>query len=81
MKNKKKNEEYLSYIEETKKHRKKLKDIVARATRSAGKKAISNNNFITYLDGTRIVREYPDGRKVVIKKITEDMQTKVDKVE
>ena len=67
--NNKKKSDYLTYIEETRKHHKKLKKTAADATRKARKIAFSHNNYITYLENNQIIKEYPDGRKRVIKRI------------
>ena len=67
----KKRTEYLSYIEETRKHLTTLQKVASQATRKAIRLAKSKNLFITYQEGNNIIREYKNGGKEVIGIITE----------
>lgn len=71
MKNKKSRTEYLSYIEETKIHLDKLHNVASRATKNARKRALKKGIYVTYLDGNRIVKEYPSGYKTTLKTLQE----------
>lgn len=71
MKSRKSKTEYLSYIEETSKHIGKINKVASKATKNARERALNNGNYVTYLDGDKIIKEYPSGRKIIIKTITE----------
>lgn len=71
IKKKKKRTEYLSYIEDTVKHRPKLIKLAQEASRKAIKEAKAHDVAITYFDGKSIIREQPDGSKEVIDRVEE----------
>ncbi len=52
---------YLSYIEDTPKHRGKLADIARKATKAAVKEAHAKGLVVTYLKGEDIIQKSPDG--------------------
>lgn len=66
MRKSKKKFEYLSYIEETRKHYGILKTVAANATKRAVIITKSHKLPLTYKEGMKIVREYSNGRKEVI---------------
>ena len=74
---KKKKTDYLSYIEETKKHYGKLEKLASDATKKAIQDAKAKDLYITYQEGKKVVREYSDGRKEVIGEVEEPL-LKVD---
>jgi hypothetical protein len=61
--------EYLSYIEETPKHRGKLVKAAKAATSKAIREAKSRELDITYTENGNIIREDASGNKEVIGKI------------
>lgn len=67
----KKSSEYLSYIEETRKHIGQLKNVAAEATSKAAILTQSKNLPITYKEGNFIIREYSDGKKEKIGTISQ----------
>lgn len=67
MKAKKSKTEYLSYIEETPKHHGKISSAASIATKNARIRALKNGKYVTYLDGNKIIKEYPNGKKVALK--------------
>ena len=71
MKAKKSKTEYLSYIEETPKQIVKINKVASTATKNARKRALESGTYVTYLDGDKIMNEYPDGRVVVVKTLEE----------
>jgi len=71
MGSRKKKSEYLSYIEETPKQIGRIRDVASRATSEARKRALKRGNYVTYLEGKKIIREYPDGKKVTLKIVQE----------
>lgn len=75
MKKRKSKTEYLSYIEETPKHSPIIGKAASTATNNARRRALNNGLYVTYLDGNKIVREYPDGRKETMKTIQEQSIT------
>ena len=70
MSQRKKKTDYLSYIEDTKKHYPKLEKIASDATRRAIGAAKAQDLFITYQEGEQIVREHRDGTREVIGQVT-----------
>jgi hypothetical protein len=56
----------LSYIEETPKHRMKLRNVARASVRKKIQSAQAKGLFITYTRGSQIVREYPNGEILVI---------------
>ena len=66
---KKRKTQYLSYIEETPKQIGKIQNAASSATIKARKKALKNGNYVTYLKGKKILKEYPDGRIETVKVI------------
>jgi hypothetical protein len=71
MKTKKNRTAYLSYIEETSKHFEMLNNVATNATKDARKSALENGMFVTYLDGNKIMREYPSGHTRTFKTLEE----------
>lgn len=71
MSQRKKKTDYLSYIEDTKKHYPKLEKIASDATRKAICAAKAQDLFITYQEGKQIVREHRDGTREVIGQVAE----------
>jgi hypothetical protein len=71
MKKRKKKSQYLSYIEETRKHHTILNSVASSATRDAVSTARAQSLTITYREGVSIVREDISGRKVIVGKIEE----------
>lgn len=65
-KNRKKKSEYLSYIEETRKHYGTLDSVAARATKRAAFITKSQNLPLTYKKGDVVIREYSNGQKEII---------------
>lgn len=69
---------YLSYIEETPKHYPLLKKVVAKGVRESVAASKDQGLYITYREGDRILREYPDGKKEVIGNLeNEDIRVEV----
>lgn len=58
--------ERLNYIEETPKHRSKLRQVAITSVRNKIQSAMDHGLFITYSNGSQIVREYPDGKIEVV---------------
>lgn len=61
----------MSYIEETSKHIGKINKAASKATKKAREKALNNGTYVTYLEGDKIIKEYPSGRKITLKTIAE----------
>ncbi|GEM_PF-1971472 len=79
MSTKKKKTDYLTYIEDTPKHRPRLIKLAEAASRKAIKEAKANDVAITYFDGESIICEQPDGSKEVIDKVGESHTPYVSK--
>ncbi len=71
MKNKKSRTEYLNYIEDTTIHLDKLNNVASRATKNARKRALEKGEYVTYLVGNKIVKEYPSGYITTLKTLQE----------
>ncbi|MFN8673694.1 MAG: hypothetical protein U0457_16640 [Candidatus Sericytochromatia bacterium] len=67
---------YLNYIEDTKKHHKKLGDIAELATSEAFLNAKQNNIEISYLKGDFVIKETPSG-EIIKTNIKLDKRRKV----
>ncbi len=63
---KKKKTDYLSYIEDTKKHHGKIEALAISGVNKAIKIAKDNNFDITYLKGENIVKESSSGKITII---------------
>jgi hypothetical protein len=63
---KKKKTNYLSYIEDTQKHRPKLERMAKNAANNAIKAARGKNIAITFTEGTAIITETADGKRTII---------------
>jgi len=57
---------YLSYIEDSLKHKNLLVKTAKTATLAAIKFAKKNNLYVTYQEGNKIIKEFVDGSKEVI---------------
>ena len=62
----------LSYIEETPKHHQKLISVARKGVKQSITAAKDAGLYITYAKGSKIVREYPDGRIEIIGIIKEE---------
>ncbi|MEM8894844.1 MAG: hypothetical protein AAGC88_09720 [Bacteroidota bacterium] len=67
----KKKTKTLTYIEETPKHHNELVKVARRGVKESIQEAKDAGLYITYVKGSEIVREYPDGRLETIGAITE----------
>lgn len=63
----KKKIEYLSYLEDTKKHYSKIEDMAICAVENAIKAAKDKKLDITYFDGKNIIKESFSGQTTIIK--------------
>lgn len=66
----KKSVEYLSYVEETKKHHALIGRIVRRSGPKAIKDSYANSVEVTYLEGENIVKVSKSGKKSVLGTVT-----------
>jgi|GEM_PF-2825977 len=57
---------YLSYIEETFKHKSVLMALFAKATKQAIEEAKKNDLAVTYAEGINIIEESPSGEKSIV---------------
>ncbi len=64
----KKSTEYLTYIEERRKHHDKIAKIAQEATWKASKSAFDDSHEITYVKGDEIIQEKKGEKKKVIGK-------------
>lgn len=69
--------EYLSYIEETKKHHPKLNNVARVAAKEAIQKARNQSIPITYLAGEEIIKESAEGREVIGKHANHRRKVKI----
>lgn len=49
----------------------KIRNVAAAATRNARLSALKRGNYVTFLSGNKILREYPDGRVETIQVLQE----------
>lgn len=73
----KKRTEYLSYIEETKKHHQKLNNVARVAAKEAIQKARNKSVPITYLIGEEIIKESSEGMEVIGKHTNHRRKVKI----
>lgn len=75
--------EYLSYIEDTKKHRSKLIEVVVSSVDEAVENSISNNIPYTVLEGSKIVKVFPSsGKRELVGELSTDIsKAKLGRVE
>lgn len=60
---------YLNYIEDTKKHHDLIKKIVKTSGLEAVSRSKSNDIEVTFLKGTKIIREDTDGSITIIEQV------------
>lgn len=57
---------YLTYLEETKKHHSVIEKVVESSTKKAIEHSHSKSVPVTFLEGERIVKVGPEGKKTVV---------------
>ncbi|MDQ3017652.1 MAG: hypothetical protein M3R25_13160 [Bacteroidota bacterium] len=72
---------YISYVEDTKKHHNLIAKSAAKATKKAVKRSRKADIPITYLDGLQIIKELPEGKRIVIGTVQSRREVKVGSTE
>ncbi|MEP6795466.1 MAG: hypothetical protein ABJB16_14145 [Saprospiraceae bacterium] len=74
---KKRKIDYITYIEDTKKHHKLIGLAAKEGTQKAVRKSRQSEVSITYVDGVNIIKEFPSGRMRILGTIVSGRKVKV----